>query len=262
MFARFFVAGLLFMIPLRAQSGPAFEVASIREGKSGGAVLGGCHGINSVYTPAQQAAAPPLGECRIGDARLSHLIGLAYDVNMTNLKTGPDWIQRGDLRFTVQAKAEDASKTTEQELLTMLQNLLIERFQLKFHYETEDISGLSLAVGKNGLKLKPSQSEQTSLRFTAPNGQQTKPVRGQPISITARKASMAMLADLLGQVSSGPVVDKTELTGQYDFTLSWDEGAGPALSTALREQLGLSVSNVKVSVSTLVVDSAEKPSAN
>ena len=56
----------------------------------------------------------------ITDARLSHLIGIAYRITMLNLKTGPDWIQRGDLRFNVEAKAEDPSKTTEQQLLTML----------------------------------------------------------------------------------------------------------------------------------------------
>jgi uncharacterized protein (TIGR03435 family) len=54
---------------------------------------------------------------------------------MLNRKTGPDWIQRGDLRFNVEAKAEDPSKTTEQQLLSMLQNLLVDRFQLRFHYE-------------------------------------------------------------------------------------------------------------------------------
>jgi uncharacterized protein (TIGR03435 family) len=49
----------------------------------------------------------PLGRCVITDARLSHLIGIAYGVSMQTLDTGADWIQRGDLRFDVQAKAEN-----------------------------------------------------------------------------------------------------------------------------------------------------------
>jgi uncharacterized protein (TIGR03435 family) len=48
-------------------------------------------------------------------------------------------------------------------------------------------------------------------------------------------------------------------TGEYHFTLSWDEGAGPNLSTALREQLGLRLDTTRVPVSTFVVDSAQKP---
>ena len=74
----------------------------------------------------------PLGRCVITDARLSHLIGIAYGVSMQTLDTGADWIQRGDLRFDVQAKAENPTSTTRQQLLTMLQNLLVERFQIKF----------------------------------------------------------------------------------------------------------------------------------
>ena len=51
---------------------------------------------------------------------------------MQVLETGPDWVQRGDLRFDVEAKAEDPASATRQQLLPMLQNLLVERFQIKF----------------------------------------------------------------------------------------------------------------------------------
>src|SRR5882724_4438799 len=68
-----------------------FEVASVKEAPDGpNGVRGGCHGSNSRYSPSQQAEAPPLGRCVITDARLSHLIGIAYGVSMMNLKTGPD----------------------------------------------------------------------------------------------------------------------------------------------------------------------------
>ncbi len=258
-----FVVGLL-VIPglLPAQSPLAFEVASIREAGIGGGVRGGCHGIDSSYTASQQPTAPPLGQCLITDARLSHLIGIAWGVEMSNLKTGPDWIQRGDLRFHVQAKAEDPTKTTEAQLVTMLQNLLAERFQLKFHMVTSETSGFTLGVAKNGPKLTPSQSEETRFSFSGPKGPVGKPSAGQLISVNARNVSMTGLAALLTQLATGPVVDKTGLSGDYDFTLTWDEEMGPALSTALREQMGLSLNGTKVPVSTLVVDSAEKPSEN
>jgi uncharacterized protein (TIGR03435 family) len=241
-----------------------FEVATVKQAPPGpNGVRGGCHGNNSVYTPSQQAEAPPLGRCVITDARLSHLIGIAYGVTMLNLKTGPDWIQRGDLRFNVEGKVEDPSKSTEQQLLSMLQNLLVERFQLRFHYEPGDAAGFALTVAKNGPKLKASQSAETTVLFKGPKGEaQIKPGPGQPISMTARKCSIAMLINVLSLTGNGQGLDKTGLTGEYDFTLAWDENAGPDLSTALREQLGLRIDTAKVPVSILVVDSAQKPAAN
>jgi uncharacterized protein (TIGR03435 family) len=72
---------------------------------------------------------------------------------------------------------------------------------------------------------------------------------------------MTALTSFLSQLGT-PILDKTGLTGEYDFTLTWDEETGPALPTAFREQLGLSLESTKIPVSTFVVDSAEKPSAN
>ena len=148
--------GLLVAPWLSSQPGLTFDVASVKVANTPNGVRGGCHGIDSVYTPGQQALAAPLGRCVITDARLSHLIGIAYGVSMTDLKTGPDWIQRGDLRFNVEAKAEDP-KATEQQLITMLQNLLEERFQLKFHKETREVAGFALNCGQGGTKTRVIQ---------------------------------------------------------------------------------------------------------
>lgn len=245
-----------------------FEVASVKVAAPGpNGVRGGCRGIDTVYGPKDTSgglAPPPVGRCVITDARLSHLIGIAFGVSMQALKTGPDWIQRGDLRYDIQARAEDPSKTTEKELLTMLRNLLAERFQLKFHYETKEEPGFVLTVAKNGSKLKPSTSDERKLTFTGPNGEvMGKPAQGRLVSMTARKVSIPTLMDLLNAFGeSGTGVDKTGLTGEYDFTLFWDQDGGPMLSTALRNQLGLIMKPERVPVSTFVVDSAEKPTAN
>jgi len=266
--AGFVLLAMLTALPARAQTAPtplAFEVASVKVAPSGpNGVRGGCHGIDSVYTPQQRVEAAPLGRCVITDARLSHLIAMAYGVSMLNLKTGPDWIQRGDLRFNVEAKAEDPAKTTEQQLLTMLRNMLVERFKLKFHQETTETAGFALLIAKNGPKMQPSRNDDTQLLFTGPRGEVTlKPSPGQPVSMTARKVSVMALVSLLSSVGGhGPGIDKTALTGEYDFKLAWDEVAGPDLSTALREQLGLRMEAVKVPVSTFIVDSAEKPGPN
>jgi len=243
-----------------------FEVASIKVATSGfNGVRGGCRGIDSVYGAEEQARGgiPPLGRCVITDARLSHLIGIAYGVSMQALDTAEDWIQRGDLRFDVQAKAENPASATRQQLLAMLQNLLVERFQLKFHYVTKEEPGFALVVAKNGPKLRTSTSEEEKLTFIGPNGEEVPKPVSQAIRVNARKCSMSALKDVVAFAGNlGPGVDKTGLAGVYDFTLSWNDEDGPSLGTALRDQLGLQVRPEKVPVTRFLLDSAKKPTAN
>ena len=257
--------GLLLALTAMTGAGQTFEVASVKVATSGyNGFRGGCHGIDLATRRGANEAPAPLGRCVITDARLSHLIAIAYGVSLQDMNTGPDWIQRGDLRFDVNAKAEDAAKTTQKELLTMLQNLLVERFHLKFHYQSSEVNGFWLTVAKGGPKLRQSTSTEAKAQFTGPKGESMpKPGGERALSLTARKYSMGMLADLLtGVGGSGPGVDKTGLTGEYDFTLSWDNDQGPVLATALHQQLGLQMKSEKVSVSRFVVDSAEKPAGN
>jgi uncharacterized protein (TIGR03435 family) len=239
----------------RMNAQAVFEVASVKPSNDlQNGLRGGCHGIDSKYDRGQ-ADAPPLGRCVIADARLSHLIGIAWDVSMLNLKSESDWIARGNDRFNIEAKAEDPRTATEEQLLHMLQALLIDRFHLKFHRETVERPGFALVVGKKGSRLEPSTAKEFSF---GPGG---KP-HGRPIVLSPRKCSMPMLAEMLSGYGPGPVVDKTGLPGDYDFKLSWDDKDGPSVFTALQDQLGLRLEPQKVSLSLFVVDSARKPDAN
>src|SRR5215472_10757483 len=201
----FFVAALLAAPQAIAQSNAApeplkFEVASVKVATSGfNGVRGGCRGVDSVFSAQEQErnGIPPLGRCRITDARLSHLIGIAYGVSMQVLDTGPDWIQRGDLRFDVEAKAENPASATRQQLLTMLQNLLVERFQIKFHRVTKEEPGFALLVAKNGPKLRTSTSGEEKLSFVGPNGEELPKPMGKAIKVIARKCSVSTLKDLV-----------------------------------------------------------------
>jgi len=264
----FFVAGIVvfsFHSTLYGQSrpeSPAFEVASVKPAVSGvNGVHGSCHGIDSVYTPGQVYAAPPLGRCVISDARLSHLVSIAWGMQtMELIKSGPDWIARGDERFNIEAKAEDSSKATEKQLLGMLQALLIERFQMKFHREPTERPGFALRIAKSGPKLHDSSRPDPDFSFGPGQG---KPAPGQPTTFIAHRMSIAKLVDFLSTFGGhGPGIDQTGLQGVYDFTLHWDEDAGPTLDVALREQLGLRLEAQKVPVSYFVIDSAQRPSAN
>jgi uncharacterized protein (TIGR03435 family) len=225
-----------------------FEVASVRPATGGyNGFSGGCRGIDS-----RGSSSVPLGRCVISDARLSHMIGIAWDVSMLNLKTRPDWVQRGMERFNVNAKAENPRTTTDEDLHKMLRALLIERFKLKYHLEDRTESGYALMVSKKGPKLQRSTAEH-------PGIDGGKPTKGRPIVLSLRKVSMAQLAEILSGYGSGPTIDKTGLTGEYDIKLNWDDNAGPSIYSALQDQLGLRLQPQKVISSLFVVDSAQKP---
>jgi uncharacterized protein (TIGR03435 family) len=84
-----------------------------------------------------------------------------------------------------------------------------------------------------------------------------------PVSMKARRYSMVMLTRFLSVAGrQGPVIDNTGLDGICDFTLSWDEDAGPTLATALREQFGLRMTPQKVQISNFVIEAAQRPSEN
>src|SRR5207248_7804587 len=105
-------------------------------------------------------------------------VSIAWQMQaMDQIKSGPDWIAGGDERFNVEAKAENPTKTTEKQLLAMLQALLIERFQMKFHREPAERPGFALTVAKNGPKLQESKSQDPDLSFGPGEG---KPARGRP----------------------------------------------------------------------------------
>lgn len=108
---------------------------------------------------------------------------------------------------------------------------------------------------------------------------------GEPETITAQGASVTQLVQALSEQQGCTVLDKTGLTGKYDFKLQWmpesqtpmskaavggqaaantppPESFGPSLFTALQEQLGLKLASQKGPVESLVIDHVEKPSEN
>ncbi len=226
----------------------SFEAASVRPNTSGVNVMrGGCRGIDSSHGPDD--AAIPLGRCVITDTALNHMIMLAWHVNYFLIRNAPNWVTSDDVRFNVEAKADDPN-VTEAQLLDMLQKLLEDRFQLKYHRENREESGYALVIAKNGPKLEKSRDDEPStLDSTA-------------VTITARRYSMSMFASYLSMIGSVTVKDETGLPDLYNFNIRWNEGEGPTMVTALQEQLGLRLESRKVSVSYFVIDSAERPGPN
>lgn len=246
---------IFFLLSTGALLAADFEVASIKVNKQGTGVRGGCHGIDSKYTPRELGSEPPLGRCVITAGRLSHLIATAWQLPMSSIKNAPDWVIRGFDRFDIQAEASDPAKTTEAQLREMLQNLLVDRFQLKFHRETVQRAGFALVVGEKGPRMTASHDMDVDAQMSDIKD------RGGPITFRARNYDMPRLAQMLS-IFGPPVVDETGLHGGYDFTLDWDNDQGPTMETAVREQLGLKLKPRKVPVELFVIDSAQKPSPN
>jgi uncharacterized protein (TIGR03435 family) len=237
------------------------QVATVKASVGPMAVRGGCHGIDSKYSAHDAALTPPLGSCVITGGRLSHLILIAWDLhNVQLIKSDEEWIAGGSERFNIEASAKDAGSATEEQLLHMLQTVVIDRFQLKFHRETVEKPGFALLVAKNGPKLHESPAGKLS---TFIGGDfRIRPTPGQPTTRNGLNCSMELLASTLSNPESKPVIDKTGLSGGYDFKLAWDDNAGPSLATVLEEQLGLRLEPQTVPVSFFVVDSARRPDGN
>jgi uncharacterized protein (TIGR03435 family) len=139
----------------------------------------------------------------------------------------------------------------------MLQALLADRFKLKIHHETKEQAVYALVVAKGGFKMKTSPADAPSMS-TGSNGRYT----------ATAMAIGGLMGGLMGSVDRF-IVDKTGLTGSYNFTLKWTPDgqeetveSGPPLFTALQEQLGLKLELAKAPIDTIVVDHIEKPSEN
>jgi uncharacterized protein (TIGR03435 family) len=132
--------------------------------------------------------------------------------------------------------------------------LLEDRFKLAVHRETRQLPVFVMTVAKSGSKLRAAD----------PNGEGFLGRRGVRGPLTGRKASMPGLAATLSLVMGRKVLDRTGLTGLYDFTLEYApdnavDSELPSLVTALQEQLGLKLESSKGPVEVLVIDHAEKP---
>jgi len=189
------------------------------------------------------------------NATLRSGIAWAYDIQEVQIS--------GDLgadRFDITAKA--AAPATVPMLRTMLGTLLSDRFRLTFHRDTKQLASLTLVVAKGGPKLRVSQEDAPGV------------LRPGKAAMVAQHATMAEFVSTLSGPLRTPVVDKTGLTGRYDFTVdlgSYFAGAKPGeqpdmtsiVMSALREQLGLNLESRKEAVEILVIDHVERnPSVN
>ncbi|MBV9182624.1 MAG: TIGR03435 family protein [Acidobacteria bacterium] len=242
--------------PMAAEANPNFEVATIKPSKPD--------------EPGKMLSVQG-SRFKTVNTTTSDLINFAYDVQAKQVVNPPAWVSSD--KFDIDAQPDTPGTPNPQQLKGMVQKLLAERFELKFHEEKKELSAYVLTVAKNGPKLKKSEGD--------PSGLPSLFFR-QLGYLTVRNASMAAFTHLMqSAVLDRPVVDQTGLEGRWDFILKWtpDESqfsgmgmkvpppsdaadAPPPLFTAIQEQIGLKLEAGKAPVPVLVVDHLEKPSAN
>jgi len=242
--------------PMAADASPGFEVATIKPSKPG--------------TPGRLFTFRGTHLMTLNTS-VVNLITFAYDVQQKQIVGGPDWLSSD--KFDVDGVPDVPGTPDPAQLKMLVQKLLADRFQLKFHRDTKEMSAYVLTVAKNGPKLEKSQGD--------PNGLPSLFFRQLGV-LTVINATMADFAQVMqGAVFDRPVVDQTGLQGKWDFTLKWtpDESqfsdmgikvpppsdaadAPPPLFTAIQEQIGLKLEAGKAQVPVLVLDHVEQPSAN
>jgi uncharacterized protein (TIGR03435 family) len=192
---------------------------------------------------------------------LLDLIEDAYHVEPNQVTGGPNWLTSA--HFDVDANAPGEEALTMERARSMLQAMLADRFKLKLRRESQEVAAYDLVLAKGEPKFKESSD---------PKARPGLVTRASPTSVhlEADRVTMARLAEQLAFGAGRPVVDKTGLPGEYALALDYAQDNSPAavdgsaatLFTALQEQLGLKMEPSRTMRDVLVIESAEKPSAN
>lgn len=224
------------------------------------------------------------------------LLRLAFHVPSDRLLNVPEWAESS--RFDVEAKvapegAPGFEELTRSQRWAMLIPALEERCDLKFHFEKRDLLVYTLVVAEGGSKLKTAAlADSDAAKSGSTGGAQAAQAPRMTISekgmeIRAHDATIESLVEMVSQQIGITIVDKTGLTGKYDYTLSWtpDEDSlqlmglqipgpppeedgksqqpvGPSIFSAVQEQLGLKLEKRKEPIDVIVIDHVEKPSPN
>ena len=242
---------------------PEFEVISVKQNKTAD------NSFMSRYSPSGVS---------MTNAPLIMLIRQAFqlyhstDDQITGL---PAWAKSE--RFDIQGKVSDADipilpKLTREQRAQMLESLLADRFKMVAHRETREMPVYALVLGKHGPKLTEAKPDPPPTDGPKENGCHANGcMTFSNGHMEGKGVPVDTITDMLTQLTERTVIDKTSLTGKYDFTLDWtpaDQSAtatatsAPELFTAVQEQLGLRLESQRGPVDGVVIDHIEEPSAN
>ena len=240
--------------PMAASADPSFEVATIKPSK-----------------PDQPGKAITLQGTNLVTINTTavDLIEFCYNVQVKQILNAPSWLETD--KFDIVAKPDTPGAPNVNQMKIMIQKLLADRLQMKFHRDKKELSDYVLSVAKSGPKMQQGDPNALPGLFFRQLG-----------VLTVQNATMEDFAGLMqSAVLDRPIVDQTGLQGRWNFLLKWtpDESqfsgmgvkvpppsdaadAPPALFTAIQEQIGLKLEAGKVPAPVLVIDHVEKPSEN
>lgn len=234
---------------------PAFEVATVKPTPAATRIIG-------------DLLSYPGGRVVGIRCPLEYLLMTALEVRRHQLKGGPAWMR--DEYFDIDARppaGSESSKSTlrraylNAEQRQMLLALLADRFQLKYHRETQVGPVYFLVRTKKPLKLKEPEHKDDRSWAGDPDG-------GAFIGggVAGQNVSMAEFAARLSGRLERPVIDRTGLSGSYDFKAPYNAGdQQPDVVASILisiQELGLKLEAGKGPVETIVIDRAERPSEN
>ena len=233
--------------PMAADAHPSFEVATIKP-----------------HDPASHHSGWEVAGNRVGmfDYSVAQLIAFSYSINRRQIVNGPGWI--GDDRYDVDGKSDAQIEPNLTQQREMIQKLLADRFNLRFHREKRELPVYAIRIARGGPKL-------VAARDPSASPQEHSEGHGFETTQTYTSADLAYFILVRQLFADRPLVDQTGLTGRYDFKLNYSynetdstpaPNAPPGLFTAIQEQLGLKLQPTKALVDVFVIDHVDPPSPN
>jgi len=234
---------------------PQFEVASVKPGAT--------RELNGIYTH-------PGGRVTLRGCTLRYMIMEAFDVQPFQISGGPGWIT--DDRFDIDAKPPTSSKSSRsnppydkappnEEQRQMLQTLLVERFHLAYHRDVRE--GPIYLLVKTNKPLKMTDAKEKNA-YPWSGGLGGGMIMGD--GLAGINEDMPDLAQRLSRYLGRPVLDRTGLMGSFDFRTEYhsDELRPDVVTMILAsvQDLGLKLESSKGPIETIVIEHAEKPTAN
>ena len=241
-----------------AEANPSFEVATIKPTQEG-----------TGFTIHPTAS----GTLIANAASLAYLIKFAYQVHPRQITKAPAWLDSD--KYDLTAKPDMPGMPSLPQMRAMVQKLLADRFQLKFHNEKKEMPAYAITVARGGIKMTKNEGNPKGNP-----GYGGGPGGMRVINSTIQEFIGFVLNDSLGM----PVVDQTGLgPARFDFILKYSAdslqtqpggpaaGAAPSAAspdappdifTAMQQQLGLKLESTKALVDVMVIDKVEKPSEN
>jgi uncharacterized protein (TIGR03435 family) len=213
-------------------------------------------------TSSRQGFSSNADRVNIRNESVAAMIVFAYSLNKEQVLKAPAWAT--DEPYDIEGKADAEGQPNLRQEQEMVQKLLADRFQLKFHMEKRELSVYAVRIAKGGPKLSPAANPNGILDQTGNGG-------GNVQTIKYSDCSMSDFAFGEQFFFDRPVVDQTGLAGKFDFTIRYtvdesrtsdDPNAPPGIFTAVQEQLGLKFEPAKAPADVYVIDHIERPSPN